>query len=78
MHISALKIQKLPGSLSGPWTPATDSLLHSHDYAALCQQCSASEAGTPLDKILDLHLHPPTPTYPNTPGGFKSLKWNNS
>ena len=53
MHIWALKIQKLPGPLSGPWTPATDWSLHSHDSASLCRQLSVSES---LYQILDPHL----------------------
>ena len=48
MHIGALKTQKLPGPLSGPWTPAIKGSLH--------QQLSALEAGPPLDQILDPHL----------------------
>ena len=40
----------------GPWTPATDCSLCSHDSALLHQQLLASEAGTPLDQILDPHL----------------------
>ena len=56
MHIWALKTQKLPGPLSGPWTPATECSLHSHDSSSLYQQLSASEAGAPLDQILDPHL----------------------
>ena len=34
----------------------TKGLLCSHDSALLCRQFSASEAGPPLDQILDLHL----------------------
>ena len=56
MYIWALKTQKLPGPLSGPWTPAADCSLHSRDSASLRQQLSASEAGAPLDQILDPHL----------------------
>ena len=47
MHIWALKTQKLPGPLSGPWTPAADCLLRSRDSASLRRQLSASEAGAP-------------------------------
>ena len=47
MHIWAAKTQKLPGPLSGPWTPAAKCLLHSHDSASLHRQLSASEAGAP-------------------------------
>ena len=56
MHIWALKTQKLPGPLSGPWTQAADSLLHLHDSALLHWQFWASEAGPSLDQILDPHL----------------------
>ena len=41
------KTQKLPGPLSGPWTPAADSSLRSRDSAPLRRQLSASEAGAP-------------------------------
>ena len=58
MHIWALKTQKLPGPLSGPWIPAAKGSLRSHDSALLHRQLSASEAGAPLDKILDPHLGP--------------------
>ena len=44
MHIWASKTQKLPGPLSGPWTPAAEC---SRDSASLCRQLSASEAGAP-------------------------------
>ena len=47
MHIWASKTQKLPGPLSGPWTPAAECSFRSHDSASLCQQLSASEAGAP-------------------------------
>ena len=47
MHIWASKTQKLPGPLSGPWTPATECSLRSRDSASLCRQLSASEAGDP-------------------------------
>ena len=47
MHIWALKTQKLPGPLSGPWTPAADCSLRSRDSTSLHWQLSASEAGTP-------------------------------
>ena len=58
MHIWALKTQKLPGPLSGPWTPAADCSLRSRDSASLRRQLSASEAGPPaLDQILDPHLY---------------------
>ena len=53
MHIWASKTQKLPGPLSGPWTPAADC---SRDSASLHRQLSASVAGPPLDQILDPHL----------------------
>ena len=57
MHIWASRTQKLPGPLSGPWTPAAECSLHSHDSASLRRQLSASEAGAPpLDQILDPHL----------------------
>ena len=52
----SIKTQKLPGPLSGPWTPGTDSSLRSHDSTPLHRQLSASEAGAPLDQILDPHL----------------------
>ena len=58
MHIWASKTQKLPGPLSGPWTPAAECSLHSRDSASLRRQLSASEAGPPLDPILDPHLTP--------------------
>ena len=47
MHIWALKTQKLPGPLSGPWTPATNCSLRSCDSASLCRQLSASGPGPP-------------------------------
>ena len=47
MHIWALKTQKLPGPLSGPWTPAANCSLRSRDFTSLCRQLSASEAGAP-------------------------------
>ena len=47
MHIWALKTQKLPGPLSGPWTPAAYCSLRSHDSASLRRQLSAAEAGAP-------------------------------
>ena len=56
IHIWALKTQKLPEPLSGPWTPAAKGLLHLHDSASLRRQLSVSEAGAPLDKILDPRL----------------------
>ena len=56
MHIRALKAQKLPGPLSGPWTPTTNCWLRSHDSASLHWQLSASEPGAPPDQILDPHL----------------------
>ena len=56
MHIWASKTQKLPGPLSGPWTPATDCLLCFCDSALLHQQLLTSEAGPALDQILDPHL----------------------
>ena len=58
LHIWALKTQKLPGPSSGPWTPAADCSLRSPDSALLRRQLSASEAGPPLDQILDPHLSP--------------------
>ena len=52
MHIWASKTQKLPGPLSGPWTPGRRML------ASLRRQLSASEAGAPpLDQILEPHLN---------------------
>ena len=57
MHISALKTQKLPGPLSGPWTPAANCSLRLRDSTSLCQQLSASAPeAPPLDQILDPHL----------------------
>ena len=56
MHIWALKTQKLPGPLSGPWTPAANDSLCSRDSASLHQQLAALEAGAPLDQILDPRL----------------------
>ena len=57
MHIWALKTQKLPGPLSGPWTPAANCSLRSRDSALLRRQLSASTPGAPpLDQILDPHL----------------------
>ena len=47
MHIWALKTQKLPGPLSGPWTPAANCSLRSNDSASLRRQLSASEPGAP-------------------------------
>ena len=47
MHIWASKTQKLPGPLSGPWTPAAECSLRSRDSALLRRQLSASEAGDP-------------------------------
>ena len=47
MHIWASKTQKLPGPLSGPWTPAAECSLRSRDSTSLRQQLSASEAGAP-------------------------------
>ena len=52
----SIKTQKLPGPLSRPWTPATECSLCLHDSASLHRQLSASEAGAPLDQILDPHL----------------------
>ena len=45
--------------------PAADSSLHYRDSASLRRQLSASEAGCPLDQILDPHLG-----YPCIPGQF--------
>ena len=56
MHIWASKTQKLPGPLSGPWSPAAECSLRSRDSASLRRQLSASEAGAPPDQILDPHL----------------------
>ena len=57
MHIWALKTQKLPGPLSGPWTPAANCSLCSHDSASLTRLCFATSAtfglrtwGPPLTK----------------------------
>ena len=47
MHIWASKTQKLPGPLSGPWTPAAECSLCSCDFTLLRWQLSASEAGAP-------------------------------
>ena len=47
MHIWALKTQKLPGPLSGPWTPAANCSLRSRNSASLCRQLSASAPGAP-------------------------------
>ena len=48
---TALKTQKLPGPLSGPWTPATNCSLR---YIGNFQP---QNLGTPhLDQILDPHL----------------------
>ena len=55
-YISALKTQKLPGLLCGPWTPAADNWLYSCDSTPSPQQLLALEAGDPLDQILDPHL----------------------
>ena len=52
----SIKNQELPGPLSRPWTPAADCSLHLHDSALLRRQLLASEAGAPLDQILDPHL----------------------
>ena len=50
MHIWALKTQKLPGPLSGPWTPAAYcSLRYVGNFRPL-------KLGPPLDQILDPHL----------------------
>ena len=46
-YLSIKKPQKLPEPLSGPWIPATDCSLRSSDFASLCRQISASEAGAP-------------------------------
>ena len=43
MHIWALKTQKLPGPLSGPWTLAAKGSLRLHDSASLHRQLSASD-----------------------------------
>ena len=62
MHIWASKTQKLPGPLSGPWTPAAECSLRSRDSTSLCRQLSASEAGAPpLTKswIRTCDDHPP-------------------
>ena len=50
MHIWALKTQKLPGPLSGPWTPTTNCSLR---YIGNFQP---QHLGPPLDQILDPHL----------------------
>ena len=42
-----IKIPTVSNALNGPCLLATDSLLHSHDSALLCQQLLASEAGSP-------------------------------
>ena len=47
MHIWALKTQKLPGPLSGPWTPAANCSLRSRNSASLRRQLSASAPGAP-------------------------------
>ena len=47
MHIWVSKTQKLPGPLSGPWTPAAECSLRSLDSASLRWQLLASEAGAP-------------------------------
>ena len=47
MHIWALKTQKLPGPLSGPWTPAANCSLRSRNSASLHRQLSASAPGAP-------------------------------
>ena len=47
MHIWALRTQKLPGPLSGPWTPAANCSLHSRDSTSLRRQLSASAPGAP-------------------------------
>ena len=47
MHIWALKTQKLPGPLSGPWTPAANCSLRSRNSASLRRQLSASAPGPP-------------------------------
>ena len=44
-------------NLKASWTLAADCLLHSCDSTSLHQQLSASEAGPPLDQILDPHLN---------------------
>ena len=56
MHIWALKTQKLPGPLSGPWTPP--QIAH-FAHATLLHYVSnfrPQDLGSPLDQILDLHL----------------------
>ena len=58
MHIWALETQKLPGPLTGSWTPAANGSLCSCNFTLLHCQFSVSEAGVPLDQILDLHLNP--------------------
>ena len=65
MHIWALKTQKLPGPLSGPWTPAANCSLRSSDSPSLRRQLSASAPGAP--------------SWPN-PGSApaKSCKWLSS
>ena len=51
MHIWALKMQKLPGPLSAPWTPSTKgSLCYVGNFRP-------RKLGPPLDKILDPHLN---------------------
>ena len=47
MHIWALKTQKFPGALRGPWILAANGTLRSCDSDSLCWQLSASEAGVP-------------------------------
>ena len=42
-NIRALKTQKLPGPLSGPWTPAAFCLLHSRNSTSLRRQLLASD-----------------------------------
>ena len=54
----SMKSQKLPGPLRGPWSLAADCLICSCDSASLRRQLCASEAGPPLDQILDPHLQP--------------------
>ena len=66
MHIWALKTQKLPGSLSGPWTPAANCSLCSRDLASLCQQLLASEPGAA----------PPWPNPGSAPVKTPPTKWD--
>ena len=47
MHIWALKTQKLPGTLSGPWTLAANCSLRSRYSTSVRWQLSASGPGAP-------------------------------